>query len=188
MTDISREQALAHFGVKGMRWGVRNDTNSKSKLVGLGPDVVTRTMANGDTLTLQKRTPTKLHKSIAKVSERYVKSYNEGAYFVIKDKSGQSIGEANLWKKNSEELYLNWIEIKKSARGQGYATETLKAAADYGRKQGFKKMTLEVPGISPDARHIYERMGFKTVKESSTDDDIWGGLTSMEYDFKRKNN
>lgn len=26
MTDISREEALTHFGVKGMRWGVRNQT------------------------------------------------------------------------------------------------------------------------------------------------------------------
>ena len=30
MTDISREQALAHFGVKGMRWGVRNETTRAS--------------------------------------------------------------------------------------------------------------------------------------------------------------
>ncbi len=28
MTNISREQALAHFGVKGMRWGIRNDPGS----------------------------------------------------------------------------------------------------------------------------------------------------------------
>ena len=30
MSDISREQALAHFGVKGMRWGVRNETTRSS--------------------------------------------------------------------------------------------------------------------------------------------------------------
>ena len=30
MTDITREQALAHFGVKGMRWGVRNDKPATS--------------------------------------------------------------------------------------------------------------------------------------------------------------
>ena len=29
MDDIS-ENVLAHFGVKGMRWGVRKDTNSKN--------------------------------------------------------------------------------------------------------------------------------------------------------------
>lgn len=26
MSDVTREMALAHFGVKGMRWGVRNDS------------------------------------------------------------------------------------------------------------------------------------------------------------------
>ena len=31
MTNISRDQALAHFGVKGMRWGVRNETSSVSR-------------------------------------------------------------------------------------------------------------------------------------------------------------
>lgn len=35
MKDISREDALAHFGVRGMRWGVRNalpsDSSSASK-------------------------------------------------------------------------------------------------------------------------------------------------------------
>lgn len=35
MTDISREQTLAHFGVKGMRWGVRNDPGSEPDPVGL---------------------------------------------------------------------------------------------------------------------------------------------------------
>ncbi len=25
MTQLTREQALAHFGVKGMRWGIRNE-------------------------------------------------------------------------------------------------------------------------------------------------------------------
>ncbi len=30
MTQPTREEALAHFGVKGMRWGVRNTTSSTS--------------------------------------------------------------------------------------------------------------------------------------------------------------
>ena len=30
MTQPTREEALAHFGVKGMRWGVRNASSNTS--------------------------------------------------------------------------------------------------------------------------------------------------------------
>jgi ribosomal protein S18 acetylase RimI-like enzyme len=105
----------------------------------------------------------------------------------IKDKTGKPVGNAQFWKKNDDELYLNWITIKKDSRGQGYASAALKTAEQFGKKQGFKKMTLEVPGNAPDARHIYERMGFKVVKEElDPSDPVWGGLTSMEYNFDKK--
>ena len=186
MTLPTREEALAHFGVKGMRWGVRNSEKSVKELTGLGPSKITRTMANGDTLTLQRNPPNLIHKSLARVSPKYVEAYNNGSLFSIKDKDGKKIGDATLNKRSSEELYLNWIEIKKSSRGQGYASEILKTAAEYGRQQGFKKMTLEVPGIAPDARHIYEKLGFKVTEEAKTTNDIWGGLTTMEYDFDKE--
>ena len=51
---------------------------------------------------------------------------------------------------------------------------------------GSKKLTLEVPGNSPDARHIYEKNGFKVTHEATkaeSEDDVWGGLTNMEYDI-----
>lgn len=44
----------------------------------------------------------------------------------------------------------------------------------------MKQLTLEVPGISPDARHIYEKQGFEVVGQISDEDDVWGGLTSMK--------
>lgn len=37
-----------------------------------------------------------------------------------------------------------------------------------------------VPGISPDARHIYEKQGFEVVGQISDEDDVWGGLTAMK--------
>lgn len=45
---------------------------------------------------------------------------------------------------------------------------------------------MEVPGNAPDARHIYERLGFKEVytpPEMKEDDPIWGGLTNMRLDL-----
>lgn len=53
-----------------------------------------------------------------------------------------------------------------------------------GSELGVSKVTLEVPGISPDARHIYEKIGFKKNKRISNEDDVWGGLTSMTYKYK----
>ena len=56
----------------------------------------------------------------------------------------------------------------------------MRMAEDYTRKSGMKQLTLEVPGISPDARHIYEKQGFEVVGQISDEDDVWGGLTSMK--------
>ena len=49
----------------------------------------------------------------------------------------------------------------------------------YAKQEKFKQITLEVPGDSPDARHIYEKLGFKATKVISDEDDVWGGLTQM---------
>lgn len=180
------EDVIAHFGVKGMRWGVRNDRPAKTPLTGLGPDRIERRTAKGDLFVLTKDPPNPIIKTLAAISPKYRDAYNRGAYLTISDKNGKKIGDAIIDKRSDDELYLNWLGIKKSERGQGYATEAMKSAAEFGEKAGFKKMTLEVPGNSPDARHIYEKLGFKVVEENLDPEDlIWGGLTSMEYEFKK---
>jgi ribosomal protein S18 acetylase RimI-like enzyme len=180
----SPEEALIHFGVKGMKWGVRKERAKNLKPL-ITKDI-TRTTKNGDKFTLAAKPPTKLHRVLAAASKNYAKGYREGALLTIKDKQGKKIGDANFWHKDKDTVYLNWISVNQSARGKGYATAVLKAAEDHSRAAGKKKMILEVPGNAPDARHIYEKMGFKVTKEADKKDNVWGGLTTMEKKLPKR--
>lgn len=184
--ESNDNNSLEHFGVLGMKWGVRKNSSGsdKKELVGLGSDRIELKTKSGDKIILEKNPPNVMNKAFAKVSKKYVDSYNNGAFLTIKGKDGKKVGTASVMKRSNEELYLNWIGINKSARGNGYASAALKAAEEFGAQSGFKKMTLEVPGNAPDARHIYENLGFKVVKEGDpTNDPYWGGLTEMVYTF-----
>jgi ribosomal protein S18 acetylase RimI-like enzyme len=181
----SLDSMIEHFGVKGMHWGVRKETSSKPKLVGLGPDRIERTTASGDKLVISKNPPNAMIKGLSRLSTRYTNMYNKGAFLTLHDKDGKKLGEAIIAKKSEDDLYVNWIDVKKGSRGKGYATEAMRAVQDQAKAGGYKKVTLEVPGNSPDARHIYEKLGFKVLEEDIDPTDlVWGGLTTMEYRVK----
>jgi ribosomal protein S18 acetylase RimI-like enzyme/2'-5' RNA ligase len=179
------DEFLEHFGVKGMKWGVRKSESTSSELKSLGPQTIVRKTANGDELTLSQKPPSGMHKLLARMSPTYREEYSNFASFSIKDKDGKKVGDAQVAKKSKDELYLIWLGVKKSERGKGYASAVMKAAEDFGKKEGFKKLTLEVPGNAPDARHIYENLGFKYIApvNGGAKDPVWGGLGEMVYTF-----
>lgn len=95
------------------------------------------------------------------------------------------IGDLELYQETPDSVNVVWLGVDSKRRGNGYATATLMAAAHECKERGYKTMTLEVPGDSPDARHIYEKLGFVAGKQVSDDDDVWGGLTSMKMDLTK---
>lgn len=181
---------LEHFGVKGMKWGVRKaDAPAKSNpITGLGPDSVTRKTRSGEELTLTKKPPIALAQLIARHSEKYRNSANKNAFLEIKDSSGKKVGECSLTRVSKDEINLVWLGINKKERGKGYASAVMEAGVEFGRQSGAKRLTLEVPGHSPDAAHIYQKLGFKFVNNpkpfhNDPNDTFWGGLYNMELNF-----
>lgn len=175
----SPEEALQHYGVKGMRWGVRKQRPPKDdELSRLKEKPVVRTMKNGDQITLTAGPPNALIRTIGALLPSARKKIENGAFLSIHNKDGKKIGSASFWNEDEDSMHLALIKIEKSERGKGYATEMLKGAQEYGQRTGKKQMTLQVPFDSPDARHIYEKMGFKVTKEAG--DDV---LTDMVYRF-----
>lgn len=89
------------------------------------------------------------------------------------------VGSIDFHEESKEELNIVWVEINNKYSGRGYAQEVLKWAIDFARSCGYKYLSLEVPGRSPNARHIYDKLGFKETGRYEYDD-YWGGLTWMK--------
>ena len=91
----------------------------------------------------------------------------------------ENIGDVSFYRVSEEEIEIPTIEISRKYRGNHYATRILKWAIRYFKKKGYKKISLDSAEGSPDAIHIYEKLGFVKIKQISKGD-IFGGLTRME--------
>ena len=197
VTFISENNYLAHHGIKGQKWGIRrfqntdgsltpegkerytdgsDDANGKKDLSGL--ETIRATAKDGTELVMSQRPAPKLAQFIGKYLPSVKKNIENGKQFNIMA-NGKRVGDADIFDEGNNSLNVVWITVDDSQRGKGYATAAMKGFVDYAKKKGYSRMTLEVPGDSPDARHIYEKLGFKAIQQITDDDDAWGGLTKM---------
>lgn len=94
--------------------------------------------------------------------------------------SGHKVGNLHIRKRDNDTLSLEWIDIEKEHRGHSFATKVILTWIDIAKKEGYKNIILEVPGNAPDARHIYEKLGFiDTGKVREKHNKSWNGLSEM---------
>jgi GNAT superfamily N-acetyltransferase len=59
-----------------------------------------------------------------------------------------------------EDMYIDILAVAPAMRGQGIGTLLLEAVFQAARDRGFRSVSLEVVDTNPDARRLYERVGF----------------------------
>ena len=185
---LDEETYLAHHGIKGQKWGIRNGppypiNNNFRKTLGksldeqLSLNAITR---NGETISILEDKKTRIARLLAKGSKALNERVLNTKCFTIKT-SDRRIGDVQIFQESNESVNGVWLGIDKKYRGKGYAQAALMEVIDECRRRGYKEFTLEVPGNAPDARHIYEKIGFVAGEQITTPDEdfYWGGLTKM---------
>jgi ribosomal protein S18 acetylase RimI-like enzyme len=62
------------------------------------------------------------------------------------------------------DIRIDSIAIETSCRGQGIGTALIENFSDFARTNNFKKIYLEVVDTNPEAKKLYNRLGFNTKK------------------------
>ena len=59
-----------------------------------------------------------------------------------------------------KDMYIDILAVSPAMRGKGVGTRLLEAVFQTAGEKGFKSVSLEVVDTNPDARRLYERVGF----------------------------
>ena len=178
--NYSDPNELYHHGIKGQKWGVRRKRKQDTKYDHKNElDKTVLKTKNGSEISLVREPTPKLTKLIAKMSPKVRDTLSRSDIMRIKVK-GEPVGDLQLYKESPTSINIVWVSVNSKYEGNGYGTAAVRGVIDYAKKTKMEQVTLEVPGISPNARHIYEKLGFKAEKVISDENDVWGGLTAMK--------
>lgn len=197
---------LYHHGIKGQKWGVRRFQNANGSLTNAGrsryldgdgsltkagkspynhgnnsnpkPVVLHK---KGESVELHQNPKSATAKFLAKLIPSLKDAQNRYKDYTVCDRTGNKIGNMSTNLDPDGSLNIVWLGINSKHEGNGHGQSAMRTIIDVAKKQGIKKITLEVPTTSPNARHIYEKLGFKGTGEKmlGDEDDVWGGLTKM---------
>lgn len=163
---------LEHYGVKGMKWGVRNDDYYDP--------------GNNSRVVLRRQKSPLLTRGLAKISPKVRNEVNNTHNMSAIDReTGKKVGDVQLYRKSQNEMNVTFQSTNKKYGGQGYGRATTEAAVKYARDQGAKFLTAEVVGQSPNMLHITDTEGFVRTGKIQTQEvlEMWGGLTVVRKDL-----
>ena len=102
----------------------------------------------------------------AEILAQFVQSFDakwERAW--IAERDGEIVGSIFCVRKSATIAQLRLLYVEPATRGLGIGTRLVDECVEFARRAGYRKMILWTNSVLDSARRIYERKGFRLVKE-----------------------
>jgi DNA-binding MarR family transcriptional regulator/predicted GNAT family acetyltransferase len=103
---------------------------------------------------------------VAQICADFIKNYNpQKERCWIAERKGERVGSIFCVKAGEDIGKLRMLLVVPKARGIGLGNRLVEECIRFAKRVGYKKLTLWTNDILVEARKIYEKKGFKLVKE-----------------------
>lgn len=83
----------------------------------------------------------------------------------IAERDGERMGSVMIVDAGEEVAQLRILLVEPKARGKGIGKRLIDECIDFSKRAGYRKIKLWTQSILLEARHLYEKAGFKLVEE-----------------------
>ncbi|MDM5336162.1 bifunctional helix-turn-helix transcriptional regulator/GNAT family N-acetyltransferase [Fictibacillus enclensis] len=83
----------------------------------------------------------------------------------IAEMNGEIVGSIFVVEGNEDTAKLRLLIVDSKARGLGLGSQLVEECINFSRRVGYKKLVLWTNSVLKEARHIYQKKGFKLVNE-----------------------
>lgn len=105
---------------------------------------------------------------VAQIVSNFITNYNpERERCWIAEMDGEIIGSVFVVQSSETVAKLRLLLVEPKVRGLGLGTRLVEECIRFARRRGYQKLMLWTNSVLVEARHIYEKAGFKLVAEEA---------------------